>query len=361
MTDRVDTPEDLEEALREIGLLVERRNFERAQRLGQELLLRFPNSAEVHEALGDVAEGRQLYREAIEWYELALRLGPDPVVLGKLEQAREALAMEQETPEEPATPPPLPRDNRAAMVVAVAGGFIVIAVLVALIASVLMREKPRPRPSGTVNIGRPAGLPGEPTGPARPAPAPEIARPATRPGFPPYPRPGPVVTTRPAQAPAPAHPGPRNLLRVTESVSGPMSDTDQLLSRALGAITWPNGDQLGTNVEAWVDPFTGYAMISLQVPTGMKRTDLFNMTIDMAYKLAVGAIHAEPGVNSVTVRVLVQIETENDRNTTVVAFRGNTNRETLDYYLKRNIQPDRDTLWKHVFATTWWNPSVPSS
>jgi hypothetical protein len=149
-------------------------------------------------------------------------------------------------------------------------------------------------------------------------------------------------------------------LNVTQSVDAPLADRDVLLTRALGSLNWPNGDPLGWRVIALMDPFTGYALISVEVPPAMRSNNLYTPVISMAYRLAVTAVQSDRGIDSLTVRMLTQVEDERGRHLQLVAFRGNTTREALDYYLKRGIEPDAATIWSHVFATTWWNPVVPT-
>ena len=139
-----------------------------------------------------------------------------------------------------------------------------------------------------------------------------------------------------------------------------MSNRDRLLSRGLEGITWPTGEALSWRVQAVVDDYTGYAMVTVALPPGLRTADLPGTVIDMAYKLAVATIQADKGIQSVTIRLLMDVDVDGKR-ISLLAFRGNTTREHLDYYLKRGLQPDRDTIWSHVFATTWWNPSVPTS
>jgi len=148
-------------------------------------------------------------------------------------------------------------------------------------------------------------------------------------------------------------------LNITQSVDAPMSNRDRLLTRALAGITWPTGEALGWRVQAAVDDYTGYVMVTAEVNPGLRSADLPGTVIDMAYKLAVATIQADKGAQSVTVRLLTDVDV-NDKRISLLAFRGNTTREHLEYYLKRGLQPDRDTVWSHVFATTWWNPSVPT-
>jgi len=140
-----------------------------------------------------------------------------------------------------------------------------------------------------------------------------------------------------------------------------MSDRDRQLTKALSGLTWPTGEAIGRNVQALVDPFTGYTVITLQIPPSLKKSGLYALALDKAYELAVATIRADAGIFYLTVRVLVEVETTDGKRATLTAYRGNTTRETLDYYVKRGLNPDRKTIWELVFATSWWDPSVPTT
>lgn len=345
-------PANLSDGLGEIALLIEGRNLERAQSLAQQLLLQHPNSAGVHSALGDIAAARHQHREAIEWYELSLRLDQNQTVRERLARARDMLDEERFREFEEENPP---RDKRPLIIGGAIAGFLLLALIVALIASSMSRRERQP----TTVIGpggRPVVRTNQPAEPGKSAaPAGVASRPGTRPGAA-----GPSGVGA-GSAVAPAGPEtPAGGLRVTQSVDAPMADRDVLLTRSLAAMTWGNGEALGWRVMALMDPFTGYVLISLEVPPGMRGQDLFPPVIDMAYKLAVAAINADRGIDSLTVRVITPLQDDKGRTMELVAFRGNTTREALDYYLKRGVTPDQQTIWSHVFATTWWNPSVPA-
>jgi hypothetical protein len=340
----------LQNGLTEIGLLIERRNFERAQSVAQQLLLQFPNNAAVHAALGDVASARHLHREAMEWYELSLRLEQNQDVRERLSRQRDLLDEERLRDEEEIEGG---RDNRPLLIAGVAAGLILLILAIGLISSA-MRNRHRAPAETAAAPGRPITRTAQPTeGTGQQAPV--TARPGIRPGAP-----GPYgVGAGSAEAPAGPN-APVGGLNVTQSVDAPLADRDVLLTRALGSLNWPNGDPLGWRVIALMDPFTGYALISVEVPPAMRSNNLYTPVISMAYRLAVTAVQSDRGIDSLTVRMLTQVEDERGRHLQLVAFRGNTTREALDYYLKRGIEPDAATIWSHVFATTWWNPVVPT-
>lgn len=341
--------------LADVVLLVEGGDLDRAQGLTEDLLVRYPNSGPVHALMGDIAAARRNHREAIDWYELALRLGNDPSVAARLDRQRalQEAAAEAEIDELLAPP----RDNRRLLMAAIIGGFVVVALLVWVFAAMVPRrqaggDRARVAPSTRIQARRaaPEASTTSPTLPtASGAPVTTGGRPATG---------AQATPARPsgaAQSPsASAQP-----INITQSVDAPMSNRDRLLTQGLAGITWPNGEALGWRVQGMVDDYTGYAMITVEVAPGLRSADLSNAVIDMAYKLAVATVQADKGVQSLTVRAVTDVDVDGKRMS-LLAFRGNTTREHLDYYLKRGLQPDRRTIWEHVFATTWWNPSVPT-
>lgn len=335
--------------LAEMTLLIEQGHFHAAQERAQELLLRQPNSAAIHAALGDIAAARHQHREAIEWYELALRLQHSHAISEKLAQQRELLDHERlyaGDPNETARAP------RPLLIVALAGGAVLL-VLVLMVIVGLTRHRKVEKTRVPVPVGRPVARTGQGTEPF--SGANPMTRPAARADTP-----GSYGVGAGSSAVSPSPSAPAGGLKITQSVDAPMADRDVLLTRALAGLSWPNGETLGWRVLALMDPFTGYAMITVEVPPGMRNGALYRPAVDMAWTLAVATIRADQGVESLTVRILTQVENDKGRKVELVAFRGNTTRESLDYYLKRGQQPDTDTIWKHVFATTWWNPSVPS-
>jgi hypothetical protein len=334
--------------LAELAQLIGRRDWERAQALGQRLVADHPSSPTAHAALGDIAAARHLHREAAEWYELSLRLEANADVQQRLARARLALEAERAPEGEGVRPP---REFRLGAVLAIAGGFLVVAVLIAAISVVLVHRRSRETASAPRGITRPTTRPGEARPVASGAPEP-VTRPSVQPMAPERPGAGPAASA--AAGPT----GPVVNQVVSQAISGPMSDSDAQLTRSLGAVTWPNNQPLGVDVQAALDPFTGYCLVTAQVPKGMAKTPLYPLALDTAYKLAVTALRTDQAVDTLTIRVLVTIIDESGKQTTLVALRGNTTRKVVDYYLEHNPQPDQQTLWGQVFATTWWNPSV---
>lgn len=351
----VNPPADLAAGLLQIADLLERGNLNLARSQAQSLLERYPTSAAVHALLGDIAAAGQFHREAGEWYQLSLRLAEDAVVRGRLERSQQAVERERlgnieelDTPE--ARSPGRGWRGRKTLLIALMGGVLVLVGMAALITSWLSAGGSRSTRSAPRATARPAGRPvaerATPTAPRRPADA--------RPG-----RGQPMATTDMRTTPS-APMSTSGVVRMTQKLEAPLSDRDRLLTHFLSALTWPSGGELGGDVQAILDPFTGYALITAQLPRGRPKTEHYKLAMEMAHRLALAAIRADDGVEALTIRILAEIENEDRQLAVLVAFRGNTNRTTLEYYLKQSATPDLTTLWQKIFATTWWNPSVPA-
>ena len=111
-----------------------------------------------------------------------------------------------------------------------------------------------------------------------------------------------------------------------------------------------------------LDPFTGYAFITIQMPSSLKQSVQFSTAMQMAYRVAVTAVKRDSSIQSLTVRVIIPvIMGEKAEEATITAFRGNTNRRALDRYLREDDEPDSREIWHEVFATCWWNPSLSAA
>ena len=348
----------LTERLGQMSEAVAARRFEEAQQFGQQLLEDHPNNAAVHALMGDLAARRRQPRQAVEWYQMSLRLQRDREVSDRLTEQLEILAAagEEIRIEDDLTEPA--SEYRRLGLIAILGGVVVVGILITLVVLSLLGSGDSQRPArGTgmphpTTAGRASETPRTATG--LPAAQPRSAPAQTGPG-----RPVPSTPRQRGAAPgADARQTPP--MHVTQRVDGPMSDQDRYVTQALSSITWPTGEALGSNVQALVDPYTGYTVITAEVPPAMQRVNLSNMSIDTAYKLAVAAIRVDPGIDTMTIRILVTVEANDGKGRVLTAFRGNTKRDVLEYFAKRGVQPDREMIWNQVFATTWWNPSVSS-
>jgi hypothetical protein len=146
-------------------------------------------------------------------------------------------------------------------------------------------------------------------------------------------------------------------VHITRDIDAPLTDKDRSLLYALGALTWPGGDKLAGNLNAMVDPFTGYGFVTLMFPRSIKPAQWTNTAITMSYRIAVGAMKHDSSLRSLTVRIITPIEA-GDEEVVMTLFRGNTNRDAIEQYLDNEAQPNLREIWEKVFATTWWNPSA---
>jgi len=92
--------------------------------------------------------------------------------------------------------------------------------------------------------------------------------------------------------------------------------------------------------------------VRVTIPSSLPIVGLVERVVLQAYRVAVATMQADEVVSSIT----VQMVRVTDRGERVLAFRGNTTRETL-----RNLDtasPGFDLLWNNVFKTVWWNPQA---
>ena len=346
--------ENLDERLREVEEMVAAGQYAAAAVVGEELVNTHPESAAAHAVLADTYAARQMWPEATEWYELAVQLGAGPEVNQTLEKARRRLvAYSAEAPDEPQGVQ-LHRERArlwwifggAAAAVLLGIGIVLSGLLSPLRPTALTSEPPVAtgsfRPLRSTDSG--ATLP-----PARPLPRP--ARPAPS-------RPQPVSPGRPAppSRTAGSHPP----VVITREMMGPVTDREHHLARALGSLSWEDGTPMSNAVAVVMDPYTGYAIITFEIPRALQVDELLAAVVWQSYSLAATAFRTDAGINWLTIRAIATITTPDKEDRTVVAYRANTRRGTLEEWMKLREDITMEELWNEVFATTWWNPSVPT-
>jgi|GEM_PF-4350084 len=346
--------EALEEELAEIELLCEQRNYNRAQTIAQQLLRAHPTSARVHEVMGDVAAAREHHAEAVQWYELALQLGFHQRVMDKVSEQRRRLEQSQQ-PEAADVTAEMAQQPHYRLIAAIAGGLVLLAFVLFLVFAI---KGSRPS-EGETGPARPRAVADRTTRTSTSQPSSET-EPTTE-------RPSPAASTRTRQpqtrhspVTAPQQPQQQNLppVHLTREIGAPLTDQDRKLLKAIGSLTWPGGSSLSGNVNAMVDPFTSYAFITIELPASLQSSAQFTTGLSISYQVAVTAMKQDTSLLSLTVRVIAPV-TVGDSETVLTVFRGNTNRTTLDRYLQSEVVPGAKEIWGEVFATTWWNPSVP--
>ena len=111
-----------------------------------------------------------------------------------------------------------------------------------------------------------------------------------------------------------------------------------------------------------LDPFTGYCFVTVEMPSSLKKAVQFSTALTMSYRIAVAAMKHDSSIQSLTVRVIIPVAVGDDQDESIItAFRGNTTRRALDRYLNEEIEPDSREIWYDVFATSWWNPALSAA
>ncbi len=322
----------------------------------ERLLRAHPTNAELHVAMGDIYAAQQLWPEAAQWYELAQQLGGTPGLAGRLENARrQAESRRHAAPIIPELPLP-PRRSRWLPVAVIT----VSSLLVVLAAFVLLTGGPKlprhraitapttpPLPSSAPVYGA-SGTAIKPRSVSQPQVAPALPRTARAPAY------KGAATAQTVTGPTVA----RAPVVITQKVSTPATDRDLYLMETVGSLSWPDGRPMSRSVSAVVDPFTGYAVITFALPPALTADNIKATVALQAYKAAVVAFRSDAGINSLTIRCLATLAGERGAHTTVVAFRANTTRATIEYWNKLHGEPGMDVIWNEVFGEVWWNPGV---
>jgi len=348
--------------------LLDRGSYERAIAEVRQLMDEYPDQAQPYALMGDIYAARNMWPEAVEWYHEAAERG-DRSAANKLREARTQLQQQLEQPGQPR------RDTSATgagqdhtklwITLATAGAVVVIA---AVIAGLTLFTGPTEKTSGSEQEPAPSGY-GPPvaarsgrTGSRRTGgnaaeltpPSTPSARLPTGSGT--VPTPGRTSATTAGVA------SPWQQEETTTTViKGPRTDRDLIIESALGSLTWLNGTAMRNKVAVAMDPFLGYAMITFEIPRDLKAHDLPGTVARQAYSIAAAAINTDPTLKVMTLRGVIDLSASKSRERMVVAYRGNTSRESVEYWLAGDRSPTAQQLWTQAFATTWWNPAIPRS
>jgi hypothetical protein len=346
-------PDDVLRAqIDEARLILTGGNWQEARQRLTALAREHPAQAAVYAALGDCYGAAGRWREAVSYYRQGLDREYDPDVAGRLAQARQQLAATAES-----------HAVTKRTVVAVAASF---AILLAVIATVILVSR---HSHQTANGGRtrvfvppsePVQRPGAQAGTAMPTPA-------ATPGAPALPAPprteGPAVAApavQPTPAPSPAAPGAVPPVIVTKRVEAPSTDQDFFLTQILASLSWPDGTSLSGTSLVQSDPYNGFAFVTLSMPRAVQG-DLTDVVLRTAYNAAATLIKSDSGMQSLEVRVLEAVSSGAERPRTLVAYRGTTTRDAVEFWTRSGRQPGSHEIWYQVFAESWWNPEAPTS
>ncbi|MGD9497021.1 MAG: tetratricopeptide repeat protein [Armatimonadota bacterium] len=344
--------------LRSIDRMISEGDLTGAQDVCRSLLQEYPTSAAAHEKMGDIMYRRELWEDAIEWYELARQLSDTPELRAKLEDTRRRMR-EARTGPEPAVIVDTGRTRRLIWLGVGAAAMILVVVL-AVIGLVRSRQAEQAVRERIVTDYERGGLrsPGL-TAPSPASPAPSVAPSPAITGA--RAREIPQATANPEQswaATGGTRLAPRRALTSRtrqESITEPLTDHDRKVIDAVSSLTWGDERSMVGRVAAMVDPYTGYAVVRVTIPSSLPRTGLLERVVQQAYRVALATVQADEVVMSLTIQ-MVRVTDRGDR---VLAFRGNTTREALAHV--GTASPDFNTLWNTVFKTVWWNPEADGS
>ncbi len=343
----------MQQELRDIDEMIDEGDLTGAQIACKSLLQQHPTSAAAHEKMGDIMYGRELWEDAVEWYDLALQLNETPGLRSKLAKAQQRVREARTGPE----PEPVEDTGHTRRLVwlgvgAAAMTLVVIMVVIGIAQSRRGRQD-RPRSdvisdTGPGDMGSPALTSPSTVRSTRTSPAAVGDRPLEIPRAHENPQEHWAARQVPRRAPR------RAITSRTrqEAITDPLTDHDRAVIDAVSSLTWDDERPMTGRVSAMVDPFTGYAVVRVTIPSSLPIVGLVERVVLQAYRVAVATMQADEVVSSIT----VQMVRVTDRGERVLAFRGNTTRETL-----RNLDtasPGFDLLWNNVFKTVWWNPQA---
>jgi len=346
---------EVPDELQQVDDLLEKGELERAQILCKALLQQHPTSAAAHEKMGDVMYQRELWEDAVAWYDLGRQLSDSPRVEEKLAEARRRVREARKGPE-----PVLVYDTGQRRTIWLGIGVAVLALLVvlAVLGAIVGRHPIEEQQAAPREIAR---------GPSAPLRSPALSAPSPTRGVAAAPSSAAAGVPQAPQAQEipsqhwSAQEGPQRAPRRAistraeaarqQQLTEPLTDHDNSVIDAVSSLTWGDDRPMTGQVSAMVDPYTGYAIVRATIPPSLPTAGLMERVIAQAYRIALATIHADEVINAVTVQI-VRVTDQGER---VLAFRGNTTRAVLDQYRGPNT-PDFNALRTNVFGTVWWNP-----
>jgi len=359
---------DLEQQAQTIRDLIDEGSYDAALSRARGLFDDYPDRAEPYTLLGDIYAARNMWPEAVEWYIEGLEQG-DSSAADKLREARAQLTRQLEQPGQPRRTASAPQaeQHRTKLWITLASAGAVVVIVVVIAALTFSGGPPSgpEQPSAQRPAGPSSAAPGtrSPRSTARSTTSALQVRSGSAATTSQLPTgSGTEPTARGAAPGAPVSPRPdQEEESTTIIVKGPRSEQDIILESTLGSLTWPDGTAMRNDVSVAVDPFLGYAMITFEIPRNLDSDNVADAAARQAYSVAVTAINTDQSLNAMTLRGVVNTSSSRRRKRMVVAYRGNTTRESLAYWLRRDQSPTPQQLWTQVFATTWWNPAIPRS
>lgn len=342
---------ELAEAFSEVDDLIAEGQYTRAQAVCRKLLAQNPTSAAVHEKMGDVLYRRALWQDAAEWYELSAQLSETPALRAKIaDSTRRAKEARLGGPEPEEIAARAAQRQRVVLRLLGMAAFVTTAVAVVVAVRLLTLRRAEappvsPEPQAAAPVARSTSLSGPP--------AKRVARPSpSAPGRAAGAEENPERHWAAVEAP----PRPRREqapTTVIEDIAGPVTEADRAVISAVSSLTWGEGTDLRGRVAAQVDPYSGFAMISVTVPRSVPGGNLLERVVRQAHRVCLTAIRTEESIKYITIRMLRSV---GGSRAPVLAFRGNTTRKVLEQYRDTNVK--FEILWDEVFGTVRWNPEV---
>jgi cytoskeletal protein RodZ len=344
--------------LRRVEELIEEGDLVAAQRMCKRLLQQNPTNAAVHERMGDVMRKRELWEDAAEWYDLAAQLHETEAVKAKRAEAQRRAKEARRGGPEPHLVDDADSPRRLLLWIGLAAAALLL-VVIGVVFSIATREDETEEPAVArtgdtdgPSVSRPGLSAPSPVRGTRDVPA-TGADSGTR-ALPPATS-NPEEHWRASQMPrrAPRRSvSTRSTTGISTSSPEPTTDHDQAVIAAVSSLTWGDNRPMSGRVNAMVEPFSGYAMVSVTIPQALPEEGLVENVVRQAWRVALASLQADEVITALTVR-MVRVMDDGER---VVAFRGNTTRRAL-----QTTGVDRPTfamLWDELFASVWWNPQA---
>lgn len=339
--------------LRDIDRLIDAGDLNKAQDACKSLLQQHPTSAVAHERMGDIMYRRELWEDAVEWYDLACQLSDAPELRAKLDDARRRMREARTGPE-----PVLVDEARPARKIWLAlGAAVMLVVVVFVLIGIFGRSRGTEAPPVSVAVEEGSSTPSRTPALTAPTPVRSI-RTAVPPQTGTVSSAGPTAHENPErhwaaqQVPRLAPRRPISSRTRQERVTEPITDHDRAVIDAVSSLTWGDNRPMSGRVSAMVDPYTGYAVVRCTVPSSLPKAGLVERVVKQAFRVAMATIQADEVITALTVQMVYTTE-QGER---VLAFRGNTTRAVLQKVA--TTTPSFEVLWNQVFRTVWWNPQV---
>lgn len=349
--------------LANVKIMSERGEHARARALCQALVRDNPHNADVHAAMGEVCAADGSWAEAVKWYESALQLDFDPMVMERLAAARGqsiragtggAAGPSVSVPRmAPATPEAEEAGwTRQHIVGVVVAGVVLLSVLAYLVIRSLGHptEVAETRGPAPTEAAPPGGfLGGAP--PTASAPTGTVATTAAAPAATP-----PVAKyTGAPPVPPGSEPTGQEQTWTTPSPAEIYSRAEQHVLAQMVVEKWREGTSVLPQASVALDDYAGTGIITIRAPL---TDDISRFEFDVlaaAYRAAVAAMRADPSLREVVVRCLVRMRSDEGGEENLVVFRARATRESLGHLAGGTEQPTVESLRGGVFASIWWD------